>query len=63
MSKPSPVSSTVTCVLEAKIGNVWKTICQQEVPSEHLDSTLEWLEKFGNRQFSRHPKRRARQIK
>jgi len=55
--------STATCVLEAKDGRVWKTIDQQVVPLEHLKSTLEWLEIFGNRQFSRHAKRRVRRIK
>ena len=59
----SPTSSSATCVLEAKDGRVWKTIDKQIVPLEHLKSTLEWLEIFGNRQFSRHAKRRVRRIK
>ena len=59
----SPSGSTATCVLEAKDGRVWKTIDKQIVPMEHLKSTLEWLEIFGNRQFSRHAKRRVRRIK
>ena len=58
-----PSGSTATCVLEAKDGRVWKTIDKQIVPLEHLKSTLEWLEIFGNRQFSRHAKRRVRRIK
>jgi hypothetical protein len=54
-------TKTATCVLEVKDGRVWKTIDKQIVPLEHLKSTLEWLEIFGNRQFS-HAKRRVRRI-
>jgi len=55
--------STSTCALEMKDGHVWRTITQMDCQEHEVDETLDWLSKFGDRQFSRHKKRRVRKTK
>ena len=58
-----PSGSTSTCALEMKDGHTWRTITQIDCKEHEEDETMEWLSKFGARQFSRHKKRRVRKIK
>lgn len=51
------------CALEVKDNKTWKTVTQIECDESEVRDTLEYLEILGNKQFSRHKKRRVRKVK